>query len=151
MFSKFIGKESQPVKNIVEKDKVEQFIKALGDMNPVYFDENFVSPYKKLIAPPTYPRTFEYGEIPGVILPKEGLINGEQSFHYERPIFIGEELFCQWMLTGVERKKTRSGLMTFIELEQWGRDSEGKKVFNARKISIMSEIIRKKVENWDMI
>ncbi|MBA4116191.1 MAG: MaoC family dehydratase N-terminal domain-containing protein, partial [Rubrobacter sp.] len=61
----FIGQRSEPVMNVVEKGAVRKFAEAIGDLNPLYMDEEVAkaSRYGRLIAPPTFPRTFDYGEI----------------------------------------------------------------------------------------
>ena len=96
MFKDQIGKQSNKVKNAVEKGAVKKFAEAIGDLHPIYFDEEVgeKSRYKKNIATPTFPRTFDYGVIDGLDLPNKGLIHGEQTFHYVRPLFVGEEIYC---------------------------------------------------------
>ena len=67
-FERFVGCRSEPVANVVEKGAVRKFAEAIGDPNPLYVDEEAAkaSRYGGLIAPPTFPRTFEYGEVEGL-------------------------------------------------------------------------------------
>lgn len=43
--------------------------------------------YGRIIAPPTFSRTFDYGVIPDLQFKREGLIHGEQHFEYYRPLY----------------------------------------------------------------
>lgn len=96
MFKNQIGKFSNKVKNVVERGAVKKFAEAINDLHPIYFDEDTgkLSKYKNNIAPPTFPRIFDYGVIAEFNPPIKGLIHGEQTFHYERPLFVGEEQKC---------------------------------------------------------
>jgi acyl dehydratase len=96
LFSDQVGRRSTKVKNVVERGAVKKFAEAIGDLHPIYFDEETGrnSRFQNNIAPPTFPRTFDYGAIEGLKLPEKGLIHGEQTFHYERPLLVGEEIVC---------------------------------------------------------
>jgi len=96
MFTESIGKKSNKIKNIVERGAVKKFAESIDDTHPIYLDEETGenSRYKRNIAPPTFPRVFDYGVIDGLNLPNKGLIHGEQTYHYERPLLVGEELYC---------------------------------------------------------
>ncbi|MBA4544240.1 MaoC family dehydratase N-terminal domain-containing protein [Thermoactinomyces daqus] len=41
MFLPFVGAESSPVKNEVEKGAIRKFAEAIGDPNPIYRDEEY--------------------------------------------------------------------------------------------------------------
>ena len=60
MFKDQIGKQSNKVKNTVERGAVKKFAEAIGDLHPIYFDEETGrnSRYKDNIAPPTFPEDF---------------------------------------------------------------------------------------------
>ncbi|MBA4603404.1 MaoC family dehydratase N-terminal domain-containing protein [Thermoactinomyces mirandus] len=132
-FQAFVGVESTPVKNEVEKGAIRKFADAIGDSNPIYRDEEYAKKtrYGKIIAPPTFSRTFDYGELPGFSVKRDGLIHGEQHFEYFRPIYAGEVLYCSTRLADVYEKKGKLGRMIFLVYEQKGTDEEGKTVFIA--------------------
>ena len=55
----FIGLESDPVTYVVEKHSIEHFARAIGESNPIYFDEQFAKDnVGGIIAPPTFIRLF---------------------------------------------------------------------------------------------
>ncbi|GGK30679.1 hypothetical protein GCM10010965_24450 [Caldalkalibacillus thermarum] len=145
MWAEFVGKRSPKVKNGVERGAVRKFAEAIGDLNPLYLNEETAaqSRYGSLIAPPTFPRTFQYGKIKDLPLPESGLIHGEQSFYYERPLLVGEEVYCYTELKKVFEKKGGSGLLTFLVFERVGEDPEGKRIFMTRETIIITETVRK--------
>lgn len=130
----WVGKESRPVKNEVEKGAIRKFAEAIGDPSPLYRDEEYAasSRYGGIIAPPTFSRTFDYGEIEGLQIPKEGLIHGEQFFEYAKPIRAGAVLYCSTKLASCYEKEGKSGKMTFVVYEQKGVDEAGELVFKTR-------------------
>jgi acyl dehydratase len=145
LFKNQIGKQSNKVKNVVEKGAVKKFAEAIGDLHPIYFDEETGanSRYKANITPPTFPRTFDYGVIEGLNLPNKGLIHGEQTFHYERPLFVGEEIFCSSKVKKYFEKKGNFGQMGFLVLESLGEDLAGNIIFSSTSTVVISEAVRK--------
>lgn len=144
MWENFIGKKSVPVKNDVEKGAVRKFVEAIGDINPIYVSEEEAtnSPHGQLIAPPTFPRTFDYGKIPGLEFPKAGMIHGEQYYHYYRPIYVGEVLYCHEELVDVQEKEGKSGKMTIVKLRQFGESVDGERVFLSERTSIVTPKVK---------
>ncbi|UFJ43023.1 MaoC family dehydratase N-terminal domain-containing protein [Brevibacillus humidisoli] len=138
LFQPFIGVESVPVKNEVEKGAIKKFADAIGDANPLYRDEEYAkaSRYGRIIAPPTFSRTFDYGEIPGLRFNREGLIHGEQHFEYRQPIGAGDVLYCSTKLADAYLKEGKLGQMTFLVYEQKGVNESGETVFIARSTVI---------------
>jgi acyl dehydratase len=145
MFKDQVGKQSKKIKNAVERGAVKKFADAIGDLHPIYFDEEtgLKSRYKANLAPPTFPRTFDYGVIEGLNLPEKGLIHGEQTFHYVRPLTVGEEIFCYSIVKNYFEKKGSFGEMGFLVLESFGEDSEGNIIFSSTTTVVISEAVRK--------
>jgi acyl dehydratase len=145
LFKEQIGKQSNKVKNAVERGAVKKFAEAIGDIHPIYIDEETGrnSRYQNNIAPPTFPRTFDYGVIEGLNLPNKGLIHGEQTFHYERPIRVGEEIFCYSKVKNYFEKKGNFGEMGFLVLENYGEDATGSLIFSSSSTVVISEAVRK--------
>ena len=145
MFSDQVGKRSTKVKNVVERGAVKKFAEAIGDLHPIYFDEETGrnSRFQNNIAPPTFPRTFDYGAIEGLKLPEKGLIHGEQTFHYERPLLVGEEIVCYSEVKKYFEKKGNFGEMGFLVLESFGEDLAGNTIFSSTSTIVISETVRK--------
>ncbi|WP_054636087.1 MaoC family dehydratase N-terminal domain-containing protein [Thalassobacillus sp. C254] len=145
MYKSVIGKKSSKVKNTVERGMVKRFAEAIGDPHPIYIDEETgaKSRYQCNIAPPTFPRAFDYGEISGLDLPKKGLIHGEQNYHYERPLCIGEELYCYFEVNNYYEKDGKNGLMGFLVIKRYGEDPNGTLIFTEEMTAIITETVRK--------
>jgi len=145
LFSDQVGKRSTKVKNVVERGAVKKFAEAIGDLHPIYFDEETGrnSRFQNNIAPPTFPRTFDYGAIEGLKLPEKGLIHGEQTFHYERPLLVGEEIVCYSEVKKYFEKKGNFGEMGFLVLESFGEDLAGNTIFSSTSTIVISETVRK--------
>jgi acyl dehydratase len=145
VFSNQVGKQSNKVKNAVERGAVKKFAEAIGDVHPIYIDEETGrnSRFQNNIAPPTFPRTFDYGVIEGLNLPNKGLIHGEQTFHYKRPLVVGEEILCYSEVKKYFEKKGNFGEMGFLILESFGEDIAGNIIFSSMSTVVISEAVRK--------
>ncbi|SET34838.1 Acyl dehydratase [Salinibacillus kushneri] len=145
MLKDYIGKTSNKVKNTVERGMVKRFAESIGDSHPIFVEETYGKRSRsgQNIAPPTFPRVFEYGEIEGLPLPTKGLIHGEETFHYERPLLVGEEIYCYSEAKDYYEKKGKNGLMGFFILKRYGEDSAGKVIFTEEQTVIITEAVRK--------
>ncbi|MGI9048268.1 MAG: MaoC family dehydratase N-terminal domain-containing protein [Rubrobacteraceae bacterium] len=148
LYREFVGKSSEPVRNLVERGAVRKFAEAIADPNPLYVDERAAEQnrYGRLLAPPTFPRTFDYGEIEGLRLPGSGMIHGEFDIVYERPILVGEGLLCRMELKDSYDKQSRRGLLGFLLFERTGESPAGERVFTMNDIVVVTEAVRKVIE-----
>ncbi|PYZ92996.1 hypothetical protein CR194_07275 [Salipaludibacillus keqinensis] len=73
MYKYLIGKQSNKVKNTVERRLVTRFAESIGDLHPIYVEEETgrQSRYGQNIAPPTFPRVFDFGSVEGLKLPEK--------------------------------------------------------------------------------
>lgn len=147
MFKDVIGMKSKKVKNVVERAMVKRFAEAIGDPHPIFIDEEYgkKSRYKRNIAPPTFPRVFDYGEIEELYLPNIGLIHGEQTYHYVRPLFVGETIYCYTEVADYYEKEASLGLLGFILLKTYGEDEAGNLIFTENSTVIITEAVRKEL------
>ena len=145
MFKDQIGKQSNKVKNTVERGAVKKFAEAIGDLHPIYVDEDTgrLSRHKNNIAPPTFPRVFDYGVVESLNLPNKGLIHGEQTFHYARPLLVGEDVYCYSKVKNYFEKKGNFGEMGFLVIENYGEDVSGALIFSSTSTVVISEAVRK--------
>ena len=141
-----VGESSAPVANLIERGAVRKFAEAIGDPNPLYVDEAVAkgSRYGGLVAPPTFPRTLEYGPIEGMGWPDAGMIHGEHHVSYAtRPLLVGEELLCYTKLEDYYEKESRGGLLGFIVMERFGEGPDGERRFTMRDVAIVTPALRK--------
>ena len=141
MWRHLVGARSQPVVNWIERGAVRRFAEAIGDRNPLYLDEEAArhGVYGVIIAPPTFPFTLDYGEIPGLDLPTAGLIHGEQRIVATRPLRVGERVTCQASLDDCYEKRGGRGLLTFVVCGQTAADEAGEVVVTMRHVLIVTE------------
>jgi acyl dehydratase len=144
-FERFIGHRSEPVVNLVEKGAVRKFAEAIGDPNPLYMDEEAAkaSRYGGLIAPPTFPRTFDYGEVNALGSPGQGYIHGEHRIRYERPLFVGEDIMCYTEVKDYYEKEGREGSLGFLISERVGESLEGERIFAMLDTAVLTPAMRK--------
>ncbi len=141
-----VGTRSKPVANLIERGAVRKFAEAIGDPNPLYVDEAAAkrSRYGGLVAPPTFPRTLEYGEIEGMGWPDAGMIHGEHRVSYEsRPLLVGEELYCCTKFDDYYEKESRGGLLGFIVMERFGEGPGEERRFSMRDVVVITPALRK--------
>jgi acyl dehydratase len=147
-FKQFIGHRSEAVTNVVEKGAVRKFADAIGDSSPLYRDEEAAkaSRYGRLLAPPTFPRTFEYGEIEGIGSPGQGLLHGEHQVRYERPLFVGEEVLCYAEVKDYYEKEGHEGKLGFLISERVGESPQGERIFTVLDTAILTPALRESLK-----
>jgi acyl dehydratase len=136
-----IGRSSPPTLNEVEKGAIRRFAEALGDYNPIYYDEEYARAmgYPTIIAPPTFPASFhssaDLRELLGIGI--KSLLHAEQSFEYERPILAGDRIYVATKVAEVADRSGPAGKMAVAVIEDEGRDEEGNVVFRARRTLVV--------------
>jgi acyl dehydratase len=145
LYREFVGSRSEPVRNVVERGAVRRFVEAIADPSPLYTDEKVArkSRYGALLAPPTFPRTFDYGSIEGLALPSAGLIHGEFLISYEKPLLVGEEILCSMQLKDSHDKQGRRGLLGFLVFERTGDSPGGERIFTTNDTVVVTEAVRR--------
>ncbi|MBA2535585.1 MAG: MaoC family dehydratase N-terminal domain-containing protein [Rubrobacter sp.] len=148
LFGEFVGLSSEPVRNLVERGAVRRFAEAIAGPSPLYVNEEAARSSRcgSLLAPPTFPRTFDYGRIEGLTLPPAGLIHGEFRISYERPLLVGDEVLCRMQLKDSYDKQGRQGLLGFLVFERTGEASDGQRVFTTNDIVVVTEAVRRGIE-----
>jgi acyl dehydratase len=145
LYEAFIGRSSEPVRNAVERDAVRLFAEAIADPSPLYRDEEAArrGRYGRLLAPPTFPRTFDYGRVEGLELPPAGLIHGEFRISYRRPLLVGDEVLCRLQLKDSYDKRGQRGLLGFLLFERTGESVDGDLVFTTNDTVVVTEAVRR--------
>lgn len=97
---KFIGYRSSPFTVEVEKGRLRLFARAIGESDPIYFDEALAraAGYRSLPVPPTFffclemERPDPYDWFEALAIPLGQTLHGEQAFTYHRTACAGEVL-----------------------------------------------------------
>jgi acyl dehydratase len=137
-----IGRESKPALNEVEKGAIRRFAEALGETNPIYFEEAAAraAGYRSVVAPPSFATTLRAGSDlrEGLMLtPGKHLLQAEQSFEYARPIVAGDRLTVRSRIADVAQRQTPSGLTDVVVIEDEGRDETGDVVYRSRQLWVV--------------
>ena len=139
------GKEYAPFVVTVERGKIKEFARAIGDLSPFYLDDTVgrASEWGDIIAPPTFPTTFrDENADTGAMLKDLGvdisrILHGEQEFEQRKPIRPGETYLCRTRIADIYEKSGRSGPMAFVVRETAVTDGENDIVAVMRGITVI--------------
>jgi acyl dehydratase len=137
-----VGERSAPVSTEVEKGAIRRLAEALGETNPIYFEESAArqAGYRHVVAPPTFPMTLAPASVPGLRLPAAGVLHGEQRFVYGEPICAGDVIAVRAWLEDVKARKGQRGTMTVLGVASEGVNQWGQMVFQAHATLIVTEV-----------
>lgn len=120
----------------VEAGKVEEFARAVGDDNPAHRESDAARDqgFEAIPAPLTFLRTSYFPRFrpTGIDVRfgfdlgfrAENVLHGEQTYEFERPVRVGDELSGETTLVDVyQRDGRRGGTMTFAVFETEFRDA----------------------------
>ena len=132
----FVGKEYPEFSFEVEKGKVKEFAKAIGDKNPLYYDEKAAKEegFDGLVLPPTFPTIFAMaGGLMEIILGDlkinlAKMLHGGQQYEYIKPIKPGDTVTGKVKIANLFEKEGKAGTMQFIVLETTYTNQKGEKV-----------------------
>ena len=131
-----IGRRTEAVVLDVEKGAIRRFAEALGDPDPVYYDEAAAraAGHTRIPAPPTFPSSLRPPDIrEGMGVDMRRLLHGEQTFELRRPLYAGDRLRVYARVADVSEKAGKGGVMDVLVTEQIGEDHEtGELVFVGR-------------------
>ena len=139
------GKEYPPYTVTVERGRIKDFARAIGDLNPFYLDDDVAaaSEFGGIIAPPTFPITFRDEKADtGTMLQDLGvdisrILHGEQEFEQYRPIRAGETFVCRPKITDIYEKSGKSGPMAFVVRETYVTDPSNELVATLRGVTVV--------------
>jgi acyl dehydratase len=140
-----IGKEYPPYAVTVERGKIKEFARAIGDQNPFHVNDAVgrASEWSDIIAPPTFGITFRDDSAEaGAMLRDLGVdisrvLHGEQEFELHRPIRPGQTYLCRAKVLDVYEKSGRSGAMAFVVRQTTVTDAQNEIVATMRAITVV--------------
>ena len=143
--NRIVGKEYPPFVVTVERGKIKEFARAIGDLNPFYLDDDVgrASEWGDLLAPPTFAITFRDEQADtGSLLRDLGtdvsrLLHGEQEFEIFRQLRPGETYLCRSKVVEQYEKAGKSGPMGFVVRETSVTDRHNEIVAKARGITVV--------------
>jgi acyl dehydratase len=140
-----LGKEYPPYPVTVERGRLKDFARAIGDLNPFYLDDRAgaASEWGDVIAPPTFPITFRDESADSAALLNDlgvdfsRVLHGEQEFELFRPLTPGETYLCRTKVVDIYDKAGRSGPMSFVVREIAVTDRAGEIVATMRQTTVV--------------
>jgi len=151
--TKFIGQPTGEATYEVEKGAITRFAEAVGDPNPIYWDEEYAkkSKYGSIIAPPGFfgwpvrrPRSADAPETiagmrGGPNLAAAGyprVLDGGTEYDFIKPIRAGDILTAASIIKDIVEREGRTGKMAFLIRETTYTNQDGEVVARARGTSI---------------
>jgi len=140
--NRVVGKEYPPYAVTVERGRIKDFARAIGDLNPLYLDDEVgrASEWGDVIAPPTFPISFR--DESGDLLRDIGtdvsrLLHGEQEFEIFEPLRPGETYLCRSKIVDQYEKTGKTGPMGFVVRETAITDKHNEVVAKMRGITVV--------------
>lgn len=136
-----IGDHSRPKVTEIERGAVRRFAEALGETEgrSLDLDEARHQGFRDLVAPPTFAVTLVVFEVPGLKLPKAGVLHGEQEFTFDRLLVAGEEISVEAWVDDLKTRSGSRGRMHIVTVLNEGRDMAGERVFLAKSVLVVNE------------
>jgi acyl dehydratase len=137
-----LGVVSAPVKYEVEKGAIGKFAEAIGDDDPIYYDEKAAQAagFKTIVAPATFLCTFRAQELPDLKITFGRVrLNGGNAYEYYQPIYAGDTITVTAQYADVVERTGRTGNMVFVYTDLTFRNQHGDVVAKGRNTGIMRE------------
>jgi acyl dehydratase len=145
-----IGRESAPLICEVTRAAIRRFAQAIGDNNPLYYDDEYAATtqWGGIIAPPTFFFTLGYyDDAPGtayredgrpigteldVPLPVSKTVGGASSVEFGEPVRPGDVITVRKKVANVYGKEGKSGTLYFTIVETTFTNQRGELVARER-------------------
>ncbi|CAI8856183.1 acyl dehydratase [Pseudomonas sp. JAI111] len=138
---KHIGRQLPTFLATAEAGQLRFFAKAIGETNPIYFDEQAArdAGYPGLPLPPTFLFSLEF-QIPsnawrdelGIVTAR--ILHGEESFRYHRMAYAGDTLRFDVRIADIYDKK--GGALEFVVRETRVTNQHGEHVADLRSVLV---------------
>ncbi len=140
-----VGTEYSPITWEVERGKIRELVKAIGDPNPVYLDKDaaLAEGYADTPAPLTFltvPMMW-CEKMPSIINDLKinimMLLHGEEEYEYYRQIYPGDTITGTPRVARIEEKESASGSkMDMVTVEVLYENQRGENVAKSRSLII---------------
>ncbi len=140
-----IGKEYAAVQWEVERGKIRELVRAIGDPDPIYVskDAAIKEGYKDSPAPATFltvPMMWS-SSMPVVITDLAinfvMLLHGEEEYEYYQEIYPGDVITATPKVAAIDEKTSKSGKkMDMVTIELLYKNQRGEKVAKAKTLLV---------------
>ena len=140
---KYIGYVMKRSVLAIDATRLRFFAKAIGENDPVYFDDAAAKAagYSALPAPPTFlfAGTMDSGAMMELIatleVPLGKVLHGEQKFEYLAPVVAGDTVTITSWVSDVYDKK--NGALEFFVTEGIATNQHGQDVARIRSVTVV--------------
>lgn len=151
-----VGQTFQVGKVVISRKEFQRWAAAVGDLNPLYFDETFAKSngHPDVVMPPMFladqahqimssvtflnelrPDGLPAPRGPQIALPGRNLAGGE-DIHFHRYVYPGDELTATRKLANLEQKKGKSGALVLLTWQTSILNQRGECVAELQSTSI---------------
>ncbi|MHB1126654.1 MAG: FAS1-like dehydratase domain-containing protein [Bacillota bacterium] len=129
-FKDLIGRQTVHTYEVTARD-IRRFAQAIGDDNPLYYDEEYAkkTKYGGIIAPPLFCHTCAFDDLPAEKLRSDGLpdelnlplpttkaVGGGSVFEVGEPVRPGDTITVTKVIEDIYLKQGKSGALYFTVL-----------------------------------
>lgn len=137
-----------PVTAAITAKESQRYAQAVGDLNPLYFDESaaHAAGYRTIVCPPTF---LDHVVVEGQPLedlrtdglfrnpraPKLGLqrvMFGGQEWDWLEPVYVGDTVTATQRLVGIDEREGSKGPFVLVTWETTFTNQDGRTVARAR-------------------
>lgn len=114
----------------IERGKIKEFVLAIGDKNPIYYDEEIAreNGYRTIPVPPTFPTVIEmWGGLDFETLIQKlelnplKVLHGEQEYQYIKDLYAGDTVSCIAKVVSHSQKRRMDMITIEVEYRKDGQ------------------------------
>lgn len=126
-----IGREYGPTTYEIGREKVKEFLKAVGDQNPAYQDGRMAPPMFAVVYPKECVSLMVFD--PELDINLAMMVHGEQEFEFFDPVYSGDVITTTGKIAdGVTKERPGKPPVTFVTFETTSKNQKGKLVLKAK-------------------
>jgi acyl dehydratase len=135
-----IGRAAEPVTIEVEKGQIRRFARAIGESNPIHFDEAaaHAAGFPSLVATPTFLSALHDLEpfCASLGLDLARMMHAEEEYEYNVPICAGDVVTVVHRLADAYEKRVANRGLCFAVIETRASGRGAQAVFKGRRVLV---------------
>lgn len=136
-----VGVAEAPLVYEIEKGMVQRFARAVGDINPLWHDENYAkkSGYGGIIAPPNFILTLGFDRVLDAFISDSSLtvLHGSTELECHRPVCTGDIITAIPKIVNVRERQGKAGATVFVTFEIAYSNQKQEAVAECRQMAII--------------
>jgi acyl dehydratase len=128
---------------VVTKRDIKRFAQAIGDDNPLYYDEAFAkqTQFGSIVAPPLFCQSFTFEDVSiqelpadlspielNVDVPASKTVGGSSRYRFYQYVRPGDTISVVSEVKSIKEKKGKSGVLYLVEIETCFTNQFGERV-----------------------